>query len=386
MSLAKALEGAEVFTDGDWVESKDQDPNGDVRLIQLADIGVGEYLDRSARYLTSKKAAELDCTYLKPGDLLLARMPDPIGRACLFPGDAKPCVTVVDVCVIRANQASVDHRWLMHWFNSPLAGSAIRRLTTGTTRKRISRGNIEKLPIVLPTIEEQRRISRELDASEALRTKRREAFDKLEALRSALVSDALAQYTEREPLGDHLDFVTSGSRGWAKYYSESGSRFIRSQDVLMGSISDTDPAFVSPPGNAESKRTAIKTGDLLVTITGIVGRVTAASSELENSYVSQHVSIARPSATLRPRFAEAFMNSREGQAQLERAQYGQTKPGLNLKQIRGFLLPVPGLKQQDELLEKLDQVRSQSERMRRSRMRLDTLFASLQQRAFRDEL
>jgi hypothetical protein len=67
---------AGVFVDGDWVESKDQDPDGDVRLIQLADIGDGEYRDRSNRFLTTDKARKLSCTLLEPGDLLIARMPE----------------------------------------------------------------------------------------------------------------------------------------------------------------------------------------------------------------------------------------------------------------------------------------------------------------------
>ncbi len=61
-----------VFVDGDWVETKDQDPIGDVRLIQLADIGDGKYRDKSARFLTYQKALELGCTFLQKGDLLIA--------------------------------------------------------------------------------------------------------------------------------------------------------------------------------------------------------------------------------------------------------------------------------------------------------------------------
>jgi type I restriction enzyme S subunit len=64
------LEG--IVADGDWIESKDQNPDGGVRLIQLADIGVGEFLNRSARFLTSQKARELQCTMLEAGDLLIA--------------------------------------------------------------------------------------------------------------------------------------------------------------------------------------------------------------------------------------------------------------------------------------------------------------------------
>lgn len=119
------LADAPVFTDGDWVESEDQDPCGDVRLIQLADVGDGTYVDKSARFLTSSKARSLKCTFLEVGDVLIARMPDPLGRACIFPGDTKPSVTVVDVCVARPNPARVNNRWLMHTLNSPITRQQI---------------------------------------------------------------------------------------------------------------------------------------------------------------------------------------------------------------------------------------------------------------------
>ena len=108
-----------LFGDGDWVESKDQDPDGDVRLIQLADIGDGAFRNRSERFLTGAKADELGCTFLERGDLLIARMPRPLGRACMFPGDPKRSVTAVDVCIVRTGEASVDQRWLMFATNSP---------------------------------------------------------------------------------------------------------------------------------------------------------------------------------------------------------------------------------------------------------------------------
>ena len=86
IELGEALNESQLFTDGDWVESKDQDPNGNVRLIQLADIGVGEFLDKSLKFLTTETAKQLKCTFLEKGDILVARMPEPIGRSCIFPG------------------------------------------------------------------------------------------------------------------------------------------------------------------------------------------------------------------------------------------------------------------------------------------------------------
>ena len=128
-----------VFIDGDWVESKDQDPNGDVRLIQLADVGDGVYRDKSDRFMTKAKAEELRCTFLKEGDVLIARMPDPLGRACIFSGDAKPSVTVVDVAVVRSANGEFDHRWLACFVNAHPFRSAISGLQAGYTETDFTR-------------------------------------------------------------------------------------------------------------------------------------------------------------------------------------------------------------------------------------------------------
>ena len=146
-----------VFCDGDWVESQDQDPDGDVRLIQLADIGDGVYNDRSSRFLTRSRAEELKCTFLKKGDLLISRMPDPLGRPCVFPGDRKPAVTVVDACIVRT-ASDVSHGWLMHAVNSPQSRQKIAALQTGSTRKRISRKNLATIEYPVPPVVEQRAI------------------------------------------------------------------------------------------------------------------------------------------------------------------------------------------------------------------------------------
>lgn len=147
-----------VFSDGDWVESEDQDPSGDVRLIQLADVGDGVYVDKSSRFLTKPKAHQLNCTFLRAGDVLVARMPDPLGRACIFPGDQREAVTVVDVCVLRGEQDHIDQRWLMHFINSPELRSEINALQSGSTRKRISRGNLATIQFRVPPRAEQSRI------------------------------------------------------------------------------------------------------------------------------------------------------------------------------------------------------------------------------------
>ena len=71
------------FADGDWVETKDQDPDGEIRLLQLADVGDGFFRDRSSRFVNVEAAERLTVKPVEPGDVLVARMPAPLGRACI---------------------------------------------------------------------------------------------------------------------------------------------------------------------------------------------------------------------------------------------------------------------------------------------------------------
>ena len=97
-----------LFADGDWVESKDQDPEGDYRLLQLADIGDGTFLNKSDRWMNREQFNRLGCTKLEVNDVLIARMPDPIGRACLFPEGLPVCATVVDVAIVRTGNETLQ--------------------------------------------------------------------------------------------------------------------------------------------------------------------------------------------------------------------------------------------------------------------------------------
>jgi hypothetical protein len=201
----RLCDAAELFVDGDWIESKDQDPKGDVRLIQLADIGVGSFLNRSSRFLTAEKAKTLRCTYLNPGDVLIARMPDPIGRACVFPDLGQVCVTAVDVSILRP-KSGVSAEYLVNWVNQPAFRALVTSEANGATRKRISRRKLEALPLRLP--EETKQVGIVARIKECM-----ERVEEIEALQRgrAQATDGLMRSIRRELLGSP-DSLPSGWR------------------------------------------------------------------------------------------------------------------------------------------------------------------------------
>lgn len=182
-----------VVTDGDWVESKDQDAAGEIRLTQLADVGEGDFRDRSSRYMNRETAERLRCTFLQPGDALIARMPDPIGRACLFPGLGQPAVTAVDVMVWRTDGELADADWFVRWVNSPTVRTLMVEGAGGTTRQRIAGGRIKELELPVPPKAEQRRIVAKLDALTARLARARAELDRVPALAGKLRRTILDQ-------------------------------------------------------------------------------------------------------------------------------------------------------------------------------------------------
>lgn len=165
-----------LFSDGDWIETKDQDFRGTVRLVQLADVGDGVFRDRSKRFMNYSRALELNCTFLEYGDILIARMPDPLGRAIIFPFNEKnKYVTVVDVAIIRTGN-QLQSKFIMHLINSPEVRAQINTLQTGTTRKRISKSNLSQIMLPIAPLREQVRIVEKIE----------ELFSELEQVKQSL--------------------------------------------------------------------------------------------------------------------------------------------------------------------------------------------------------
>lgn len=280
----------------------------------------------------------------------------------------------------------VDTSFLRHMLEGALM--SMERHLHGAIMKHINRREFLATEIPLPHLDDQRRIAAILDHVSSLSTKQKKVTDEIGQAEQALFSDAFAGI-ETEELGEKLCFVTSGGRGWAKYYADRGSPFIRSLDVQMGRVTLDDLAYVAAPNNAEARRTRTTDGDVLLTITGSrIGRASVLPQDLAGGYISQHVAILRPDLKqLRPEFLAAFLCAKEfGQLQIRGAQYGQTKPGLNFDQIRRFRIPRADLETQENFCRKAVAVRNLAASAGQAAKRFDELSLSVQSRAFSGRL
>jgi restriction endonuclease S subunit len=194
--IKKLKDVTSLITDGDWIESRHQSEDG-IRLIQTGNVGNGFFKakDDKPHFISEETFDVLGCTEIFEGDCLVSRLPDPVGRACLIPKMDCRMITAVDCSIIRFNKVLIPD-FFVYYSQSSKYQNEISNKTTGTTRKRISRKNLELVPIPVPPITEQAKIVEELDCLSGIIENKKQQLKEL---------DALAQSIFYEMFGDPVE-------------------------------------------------------------------------------------------------------------------------------------------------------------------------------------
>ncbi len=154
----------EFFSDGDGIETRDQAKTG-IRLIQTGNIGIGQYLDKkkNSRFVSEETFDRLNCTEVFPGDVLVSRLPDPVGRACIVPDIGTRLIAAVDCSIVRFDRTRLIPELFVAYTKSEQYYKRVEVYLTGSTRPRISRKNLAKVQIPLPPLEMQEEIVAEIE-------------------------------------------------------------------------------------------------------------------------------------------------------------------------------------------------------------------------------
>ena len=138
------------FSDGDWIEAKDQSNLG-VRLIQTGNIGVTEYIDKpnSKKWISNNTFTKLHCNEVYPGDILISRLPEPAGRACIVPDLGIRMITAVDCTIVRVSEKN-NNKFLVQYLSSQKYFNEVNVCLAGGTRQRISRSQLAIFNVLLP--------------------------------------------------------------------------------------------------------------------------------------------------------------------------------------------------------------------------------------------
>ena len=343
------------------------------------------------------------------GDLLISGV-GTIGVPCVINENQKFYFKDGNIIWFK-NRGLFHPKYVYFLYKSTFIDNQIHQMSSGTTVDTYTIINANATVVPLPPFSEQQRI---IDRIESLfakldeaKQKAQDALDSFETRKAAILHRAFtgeltAQWRKEHGVGMEsweartstqlFEYVTSGSRGWAKYYADNGDIFVRMGNLNHGTIELdlSDIQYVNLPGQTEGQRTKLQKNDILISITADIGMVGIVREMEQNAYINQHIALARPTAKDNAEFLAWYLISDVGLQQMRNKQRGATKIGLGLDDIRSLELLIPTREEQDEVVYILDNLlanEQQAKEVAEGVMeQIDLIKKAILARAFRGEL
>lgn len=346
----------------------------------------------------------LKATLIKDHSIIFAKIGEAI-RLNRRAVNTEKCCIDNNLMAFTVN-AMVLWRYAYFW----TLGLDLYSYTNSTTVPAIRKSDIELINFPLPPLSEQQRIVErieelfaKLDEAKERLQEVADSFDvrKAAILHKAFTGELTKQWrlengvideSWKEKKGeDFFEYVTSGSRGWAKYYSDKGSIFVRMGNLNHGTIEldFSDIQYVELPDQVEGQRSKLQKNDILISITADVGMIGLVREDMD-AYINQHVALARPKNHLYAEFLAWYFVSDVGLKQMQNKQRGATKIGLGLQDIRSIILKIPSLPEQHEIVRLIDALlareRAAQQAAEQALASIDLMKKSILAHAFRGEL
>lgn len=284
-------------------------------------------------------------------------------------------------------------RYVFNFLRSPLGQAGVMSDFRGATVGGISRGFAGKIKVPLPVISEQIRLSAILDQTDTLRTKRREALAQLDSLTQSIfiemfgdpatnpkkwTTQTLGEVTLKITDGEHLNPV----------FSHEGMPMVMAGNVLEDGVDlDSAKRVETSLGVRFRKKCNPEIGDLLVVSRGAtIGRMCAVRVSGDFCLMGSVILIKVLPKILDSTFLSGLLKHPVMKSALFKASGSSAQQAIYLKDLKTMSCMVPPLEHQQRFSEKVTAINKVKAVHRASIDALDTLFASLQHRAFQGEL
>ena len=374
MGKTPSRNNADYWTDGqyDW--------------ISIADLGAYQKYVGETKEKISALATQESGIKSVPANTVIMSFKLSLGKTAIT---KKPVYTNEAIMAfIPTGRYAVLPDYFYYLFSARDWTKGTNRAVMGTT---LNKATLSAISIGVPPLDEQRRIAATLDKVTDLITKRRQQLDKLDELVKARFVEMFGDPVNNPMkwsvhyFSEYIEFLTSGSRGWAKYFTEQGEYFITIKNVKNCRITVDNMQHIIPPDNAEAKRTKVQEGDLLISITADLGRTGVISKEIADhgAYINQHLTCIRVKKDcLNPLYAAYYLESEAGKSQFQSKNQSAVKAGLNFNAINSLQLMVPPLTLQNTFVDFVEQTEKAKGTISRSLEKLETLKKALMQEYF----
>ena len=385
-----------VFSDGDWIESKDQSNKG-IRLVQTGNIGEGLYLEKEerAKYVSEEIFESLKCTEIYPGAILISRLPEPVGRACIIPPKKERMITAVDCTICRVDESIVSKEYLCYFMRSNAYYTKLLGSVTGTTRKRISRKNLGNIELEIPPKEEQTDVVSQLECLINVinsRNKELQLFDNLIKARFVEMFGDPANNEKgfiKAPMGDYMtvltDFSSNGSyktldSGVTMYDEPNYAWMVRTTDLESGDM--TAIKYIDEEAYELLAKSKIYGGEIIMNKIGSAGKIYLMPQIDMPASLGRNAFMFRYDERINVKFLYHLLTSEYGQREIQQYVRGAVTKTITKNDVRAVLIIVPSIELQNEFESFVEQVNKSKVKVQKALNETQKLFDSLMQQYF----
>lgn len=374
-----AAEGNDNFVDGPFgsdLKVSDYTESG-VRILQLQNLGDGYFIDKNKIYTTRRKATQLARCITKPGDLIIAKMAEPLARAAVVPDVESEYLIVADL--IKLHPADdVDPYYLVNFVNFSDFRKEADRLSTGTTRTRISLSALKRISLPKPPLPIQNEIAAILRCIDLQIEKTQSLITKYQQIKAGLMHDLFTRGVTadgklRPPREQAPELYHKTPIGWipkewvfttcAKVCEKiidcknrtppetpDGYPVIRTPNVRNGQFVDSELLYTDAKSYAIwTARGKPLPGDIVITREAPVGEVCMIPDHHPEACLGQRMMLYRPNpAIINPEYFLFALQSRQIQSRLDLISGGSTVGHVRVGDIRDLWMFMPSSHSEQE--------------------------------------
>jgi type I restriction enzyme S subunit len=369
-----ATEPGTLFLDGDWIESDVIEESG-IRYLTTGNVGAGFYKEQGSGYISEKTFSELHCLNVYPGDLMISRLNEPIGRSCIIPDTESRYVVAVDNVVLRPN-ANYNKKFIMYGMNADGYAEHANMIARGATMSRISRSQLGQFWLAFPNIEEQQAIADFLDKEcaqiDSIAADLEKQIALLQQYKKSLITETVTKGLDKSvPMKDSgVEFFGKIPAHWkvsktkyvadisiglvttmtANYVDEDGVPLIRNSNIRTNHIDDNGMVYLSKEFAKANIGRALHKGDIVTVHTGDVGTSAIINETYHMSHGFATIISRLKTKTVNNQFLCWLYNSEIFKEMSIAYSTGDGRQNLNLYDFVDFYILIPTLKEQMEIV------------------------------------
>lgn len=268
-----ALGKDNIFIDGDWIESPVIIDEG-IRYVTTGNVMPFVFKNEGNSHISEDTFKQLNCTEVLPGDILISRLNEPLGKSCIVPDIGERLITSVDCVIYRPDSKKYDKSYIVYYLNNALYTEYLSTIGRGTIMKRVARLTLGKTPIILPSLREQLAISSFLDEKtsriDRIIKSREVKIKLLEELRSSIISNAVTKGIRKnvEMKDSGIDWIGSVPSHWTKCRIKNIASLITepstsSIKIGLEQIESKTGLFIDIPVKYDGNGVAFKKNDIV---------------------------------------------------------------------------------------------------------------------------